>query len=92
MTDKLLQQVNTLEWREIFWTRRKDFRDLKGQYTLVALENMIGHQGQWHSRCLCLVVKGMMEPNTKDDRDVGKIAATLEKETGISRYHPLQYY
>ena len=26
----------------------------------------------------------MMEPNTKDDRDVDKIAATLEKETGIS--------
>lgn len=27
----------------------------------------------------------MTEPNTRDDRDVDKIAATLEKETGINK-------
>ena len=83
MIDKLLQQVNTLEGKfselegRIFVTQRVN--------TLVALENMIGCQEQWYSRCLCLVVKGMTEPNTRDDRDVDKIAATLEKETGVNK-------
>ena len=48
------------------------------------LDNMIDRQYQY-SRPPCLVVKGMREPSTENDRDVDDFATILEKETGISK-------